>query len=74
MYKYKNVSGQNQIVPGIGYVKAGEEIDSNSPIENANFELVSETNNKSVVGTEAPQPNAVVQGQQITPTTGVEIK
>ncbi len=39
-YRYKNVSGSDQAVVGIGSVVAGQEFDSTVPIENPNFELV----------------------------------
>lgn len=75
MYKYKNKSHQDQIVPGIGEVKAGGEIQSQSPIENPNFEYLGQTETNSVVGTEAPQPGAVVQGEKLGEVnTGTEVK
>lgn len=74
MYKYKNVSNQDQIVPGVGEVKAGGEIEAHAPIENPNFEFVSQTNNQGVVGTEAQQPNAVVEAERVAGTEGLEVK
>lgn len=73
MYKYKNTSNQDQIVPGVGEAKAGEEIVARAPIENPNFEYVGEVKNEnnSVVGTEAQQPNAVTEANKIT---GTEVK
>jgi len=37
---YKNKTNQDFILPNIGFVKAGETIESSVPIENANFEKV----------------------------------
>lgn len=74
-YKYKNKSGLHQIVPGVGEVAAGDEIVSSAPIENPNFELVDQTNEQSIVGTEAPQAGAIVEAHKIAETNNdLEVK
>lgn len=40
--RYKNISGQDQVVMGIGEVKAGGTLETSQPFENPNFELVTE--------------------------------
>lgn len=73
-YQYKNKSEQDLIVPGVGEVAAGEVITSATVLENANLELVDQTNNQGVVGTEAPQPGAIVEAQKVPGTNGLEVK
>jgi len=68
MHQYKNKSTEEQVVIGHGIVKPGAIIQSRSPIENPNFELVSSNPESTVVGTEAPQPNAVIEAQPVQPT------
>lgn len=68
MNQYKNKSSYEQVVIGHGVVKPGAVISSRSPIENPNFELVSNNPDSTVVGTEAPQPNAVIEAQPVEPT------
>lgn len=67
-YKYKNKSGQSLMIPGVGVVAADGEINSATPLENANLELVEQTQTNNVVATEAPQPNAVIQAQPVNNT------
>ena len=37
---YKNISGQPQVVMNYGYVNAGGTIETDTPFENPNFELI----------------------------------
>lgn len=75
MYKYKNKTTQELLIPGVGVVAAEGEIDSPTRIENPNLELVSSDNTNSVVGTEAPQPTAVAEANKVEPNTpNLEVK
>lgn len=68
MYTYKNKTDQDLVLVGHGVVKAGEEFTSVTIIENPNIEFVSQEQNEhtnSVVGTEAPQPNAVTDAHPV---------
>ena len=68
-YKYKNEGSDIDLV-GIGTVKAGSEFDSINPVNHPQIKLVStDTGDQpnSVVGTEAPQPNAVINAQPVNP-------
>lgn len=67
MFKYKNKTDQEQIIPGVGVVGANGEVVTRAPLENPNFEYAGEvqSENNSVVGTEAQQPNAVVQANKL---------
>lgn len=47
MNKYKNISNQDLEIPGVGVVKAGEIIESESQINNSNLEKVAGKNNQS---------------------------
>ena len=62
MYTYKNVSEQDQIVIGHGEVEAGSTIESETEIENPNFELVA-TPTPAI--TELPPPPATPQLPEI---------
>ena len=46
--KYKNISGQDLELPGIGVVKAGKVIDQPEGFNNANFEKVGEAPEKEI--------------------------
>lgn len=39
-FTYKNTSGQELVVMGVGVVGPGEEITSDEPVENPNLELI----------------------------------
>lgn len=56
-FRYKNISEQEQMIIGVGVVKAGEVIESDTVIENPNFVLVPEKG-KRMVGVDpvTPQP------------------
>lgn len=41
-YRYKNVSGMDQTIVGVGVVKADAEFTINGVIHNPNFQLVTE--------------------------------
>lgn len=71
-YKYKNVSDQDIDLVGHGTVKAGAEITTLTPVTNANFELVGQDDQhtQGVVGTEAPQPNAVINATPVVSPVG----
>lgn len=76
-HKYKNESGKDQTLIGVGIVKADGEVVVERPIENPNFKYVGEVEtNKtanSVVGTEAPQPNAVTEASPVSDANGTEV-
>lgn len=38
--KYKNVSGRDLAIPGVGVVEAGKEIETEKEIQNPNFKRV----------------------------------
>lgn len=40
-YKYRNTSDSELVIPNVGVVKAGQEISSETPIDNPNLEVVS---------------------------------
>lgn len=68
MYTYKNKMPYDLTVPGLGIVKANGEFQTPQFIESPQFELISgpdEPAGNSVVGTEAPQPNAVVDPTRV---------
>lgn len=65
MYKYKNVSESTQVVIGFGEVLAGQEVVTSRPLHNPNFELVSTEEHNKVGGTQAPQPNAVIEAEPL---------
>lgn len=69
MNKYENVSGVDQSLVGYGIVKAGATINVPFKIENPNFTVISEEDNKEVVATAAPQPNAITDA---APQTDVQ--
>jgi hypothetical protein len=49
MKTYKNISDKDLMLPNIGVVKAGENIDTEKEISNKNFELVlKEKNEKDI--------------------------
>ena len=58
MKNYKNISGQNLTLPGIGVVKADEVIEQPDGFNNANFETVGEVeiNNAPEPEEETPEP------------------
>jgi len=39
-YKYKNISSQDQQLMGVGFVPAGETVETSAIIHNGNFALV----------------------------------
>jgi hypothetical protein len=75
MYKYKNNTDEEQIIPGVGVVDAHAEVVTQAPLENPNFSYVGEveTETNSIVGTEAQQPNAVVQADKVSDTPNTEV-
>lgn len=72
MYEYKNVSKNDIDLVGHGTVKAGAVIITATAINNPNLELVKENKEQpnSVVGTEAPQPNAVINATPVVNPVG----
>lgn len=72
MYEYKNKTENDIDLVGHGVVKAGAVIRTTIPINNPNLELVSENKEQpnSVVGTEAAQPNAVINAQPVVNPVG----
>lgn len=46
MITYKNISGQDLTIPGVGVVKAGENVELPETFINANFERVSKSQAK----------------------------
>lgn len=69
MFKYKNKTDQDIDLIGVGTVKAGEEFSSVTELRNPAIELVGSDDQhaQGVVGTEAPQPNAVINAQPVAP-------
>lgn len=63
MATYRNKTDQDLILPNIGVVEAGKTVDSDTPIENSNFELVS--------GPTAPQ-TPTTPSQSTTSIQGTE--
>lgn len=68
-YRYKNESKTDQVVVGVGVAKAGEEIISERPIENANFKYLGEAEKSSVNAVTGPQSSAVTEGERVNNVT-----
>lgn len=43
MYKYKNITDQEQALTGFGLIKPDQEFTTTRPVENPNFELIEAT-------------------------------
>lgn len=54
-YVYKNITDQEQILIGIGVVAPGATIELDNPIENPNFELITEKG-KRMIGIDPVTP------------------
>lgn len=70
MYRYKNVSGAEQLLIGHGTVPADGEITTEAPVENPNFQYVGKVEGDAgkITGTTAQQPNAVTEAERVPET------
>lgn len=74
MYKYKNISQNVQTLSGVGDVKPGDVITVDHVIENPNFKYEGSTESAQggVIGTQAPQENAVTEATKVQEQTNTQ--
>lgn len=66
MYKYKNVSSQEQTVMGFGVVKPGQTIITQRKLENPNFEYLGDhAAEPKVTGEQQRPPEAVTDAKPV---------
>lgn len=65
MYTYKNISGRQQVITGVGVVEADGTLQSEKPFYNKNFQLVGEDNNAISGTAENKQPGQVTQAEKV---------
>lgn len=65
MYTYKNISGRQQVITGVGTVEPDGTLQSEKPFYNKNFQLVGGGDNAVSAVAENKQPGQVTQAEKV---------